>query len=163
LKGHKSQTIVDMCQNVSHLSLLFMTLLGRVYWVRDKYGYFRIQAFEDSNRVLFTENFDVVHNCEQLVRLPGVNFINMRTCFFCPNRMRSFFVSKYKQWTNLGKKCANLSLKFVVLIVGEIEQQIFFVRRGLFYWQKKFGAWNRPRDNVTTIRKNHCNCIYVTV
>jgi len=26
-----------------------------------------------------------------------------------------------------GKKCANLSLKLEVLIVGEIEQQIFFV------------------------------------
>ncbi len=42
--------------------------LGRVYWVRDKHGFYRVQAFEDSNRVLLTDNFEDVFNCEQLVK-----------------------------------------------------------------------------------------------
>jgi len=41
--------------------------------------------------------------------------------------MRSFILHKQdeKLFPALGIKCANLSLKFGVLIVGEIEQQIF--------------------------------------
>jgi hypothetical protein len=50
-----------------------------------------------------------------------------------------------------GKKCANLSLKFGVLIVGEIERRFFLqnaVCQQLFAWQKKVW-WNiDPRRGV---------------
>ncbi len=47
--------------------------------------------------------------------------------------MRSFLVLKLgKLQTLFGKKCANLSLKFRVLIIGEIEQQLF-LSTGNFY------------------------------
>jgi len=63
---------------------------------------------------------------------------------FRENWMRSFF-SAHSVWrmeNKFGKKCANLSLNFGVLVIGEIEQQFFFhqmlhaVPMQLFAWQK---------------------------
>jgi len=54
-----------------------------------------------------------------------------------------YLVSKLgKLQTTFGKKCANLGLKFEVLIIVEIEQQ-FFCAPGTFRLAKLFW-WNRP-------------------
>ncbi len=70
----------------------------------------------------------------------GVDFINILTLFFCKNRMRSVFFGK--QIGHTAKKCANVGLKFGVLIVGEIEQQIFCRPATLRLVKKVW--WNRP-------------------
>ncbi len=72
-----------------------------------------------------------------------VDSINIRAQLFCAHRMRgSFWHSICWTANKFGKKCTNLSLKFGVLIVGEIEWWFFLpnsVRRQLFAWGKKFG------------------------
>jgi len=64
----------------------------------------------------------------------GVNFIDIRAI-----RMRSFFIEAQIGRT-VNRVCqnvrANLSLKFLVLIVGEIKQQFFCVLGTMLY--KKF-------------------------
>jgi hypothetical protein len=49
--------------------------------------------------------------------------------------MRSFY-GVWQMANKLDQKCTSLSLKFGVLFVGEIDQQIFFVRQKLFAWKK---------------------------
>jgi len=59
----------------------------------------------------------------------GVDFINL-TAFSRAKDERLFRRTVFgKQQTNLAINCANLSLKFGVLIVGKIEEHIFFAKR----------------------------------
>jgi len=55
-------------------------------------------------------------------------------------------------WANdeqrLAKKCANLSLKFGDLRVGEIEQQIFLCVGDFLLGKKKFGEINPWREPI---------------
>jgi len=63
--------------------------------------------------------------------------------------MRTLFLahSVWQMANKFGKKCANLSLKLEVLIVGEIEQQIFLCRGDFLIDEKVW--WNRPLVYVT--------------
>jgi len=49
-----------------------------------------------------------------------------------------------------GKKSANLSLKFGVLIIGEIEQQIFYAPATFLIGKKKFGEID-PRTQCSRV------------
>ncbi len=53
-----------------------------------------------------------------------------------------------KPWTEFGKICPNLSLKFVVLIIGEIEHKILCTPATFCWCEKKI-------DEIDTGRQFH--------
>jgi len=65
---------------------------------------------------------------------------HMHSAFLCKQDENLFSVHKLGKWLTLfSKNCANLSLKFGVLRIGEIEQQIFLFIGYFSRQQKKIG------------------------